>query len=235
MVATRIERHAAPLRQEVVRQLREDILEGNFAPGERLLENSLCADYGVSRTVVREALRQLESENLITLIPNRGPIVTVLEQNDIESLYEVRAALEALAGKLFAQRASARQAAALRAQLDVMERDYAKGTLSTREQSKEEFYRLLLEGTENEMLASQLQGIHTRIGLFRRLAFVDESRVELSMAELRGIVDAAAVRRDPVAAHDACEQHIHRAGDLAAAAYRQWRMSGEALPIPRSS
>jgi len=231
MVATRIERHAAPLRQEVVRLLREDILEGTLAPGQRLLENALCASYGVSRTVIREALRQLETEYLITLIPNRGPIVTVLEQHDIESLYEVRTALEGLAGELFARRASDAQAAALRAQLDVMETAYLHGTLASREQSKEEFYRLLLEGTGNEMLAGQLQGLHTRIGLFRRLAFVDEARIEISMAELRRIVDAAAVRRDPRAARDACEHHIRLAGELAVTAYHDWRASGEALPV----
>ncbi|MBN9168823.1 MAG: GntR family transcriptional regulator, partial [Microbacterium sp.] len=176
-------------------------------------------------------LRQLETEYLITLIPNRGPIVTVLEQHDIESLYEVRTALEGLAGELFARRASDAQAAALRAQLDVMETAYLHGTLASREQSKEEFYRLLLEGTGNEMLAGQLQGVHTRIGLFRRLAFVDEARIEISMAELRRIVDAAAVRRDPRAARDACEHHIRLAGELAVTAYHDWRASGEALPV----
>ena len=231
MVATRIERHAAPLRQEVVRQLREEILAGGLAPGERLLENSLCETYGVSRTVIREALRQLETEFLITMIPNRGPIVTVLEEHDIEALYEVRRALEGLTGELFAQRATHAQAGALRDHLQVMENDYAHGTLATREQSKDEFYRLLLDGTRNEMLAGQLNGVHTRIGLFRRLAFVDEHRVETSMAELRKIVRAAAVDRDPIAARAACEHHILLAGELAVEAYRHWRVSGDALPI----
>jgi len=230
MVGTRIERHAAPLRAQVVRTLREDILEGDLVPGERLLENALCESYGVSRTVIREALRQLESENLITVLPGRGPIVTVLSEHDIEALYEVRRVLEGLAGELFALRASEEQASALRAQLRAMEQAYLHGTVQTREQSKEEFYRLLLEGAANEVLEDQLHGVHTRIGLFRRLAFVDEQRVELSMAELRLIVRAAAEERDPRAARDACEHHIRLAGELAVVAYRQWRDSAESLP-----
>lgn len=219
---TKVERRAAPLRQQVVKLLREDILEGTLAPGQRLLESSLCDDYGVSRTVVREALRQLEAENLVTVIANRGPIVTVLTEHDIEALYEVRRALEGLTGELFAARADDDQARALREHLVVMEREYLHGSLESRERSKNTFYRILLDGAGNDVLDEQLQRVHTRISLFRRLAFIDEDRVETSMAEVRRIVKAAAVRRDPKAARDACEHHIRLAGDLAVVAYRQW-------------
>ncbi len=175
MVATKIERHAAPLRQQVLRLLREDILEGVLPPGKRMLENSLCENYGVSRTVIREVLRQLESENLVTMLPGHGPIVTLLTEHDIEALYQVRSVLEGLAGELFAIRASKQQATALRCQIETMEKAYLHGTVQSREQSKDEFYRLLLEGAANEVLSEQLHGVHTRIGLLRRFAFVDES------------------------------------------------------------
>jgi DNA-binding GntR family transcriptional regulator len=215
----KVERHAAPLRQQVVRLLREDILEGILSPGSRLLESALCESYGVSRTVIREALRQLETESLITMVPNRGPIVTVLSRRDIESLYEVRRSLEGLAGELFALNASAEQAAAMAALIETMEADYLRGSVESREASKEEFYGLLLEGAGNPVLESSLRGIHTRIGLFRRYAFVDEERVAISMQELRRVVRAAAVDRDPVAARSACEHHIRLAGELAVIEY----------------
>ncbi|GAA2228546.1 GntR family transcriptional regulator [Herbiconiux moechotypicola] len=219
MPAVKIERHAAPLRQQVVLQLREDILEGVLAPGDRLLENTLCESYGVSRTVVREALRQLETESLITMLPGRGPIVTVLTRHDIESLYEVRRALEGLAAELFAREASDDQAARMRILIDSMEHRYLRGTVESREESKEEFYRLLLEGAGNPVLESQLRGVHTRIGLFRRYAFVDERRVAISMEELRQIVHELAVTRDPFAARQASEHHIQLAGELAVLEY----------------
>jgi len=221
MPPTKIERHAAPLRQQVVQNLRDDILDGLLSPGERLLENALCESYGVSRTVVREALRQLESERLITMLPGRGPIVTVLTKHDIQSLYEVRRVLEGLAGELFARNADDDQAAGLIALLERMETSYLHGTVETREQSKAEFYDRLLDGAGNPVLASNLRGVHTRIGLFRRYAFLDEHRVALSMEELRLIVHQAAAVRDPDSARRHCEQHIQLAGELAVLEYNK--------------
>jgi DNA-binding GntR family transcriptional regulator len=218
---TTVEHSAAPLRLQVVKLLRQDILEAKLAPGARLLEYDLCERYGVSRTVVREALRQLESESLITMLPNRGPIVTVLSVKDIESLYEVRGRLEGLAGELFARRASLADAANLVAHLDDMEINYVHGTLEARGASKDQFYDLLLCGADNDVLEVMLRGIHTRIGIFRHYAFVDPERVAISMDEVRRIVDAAAVSRDPELARRICEQHISRAGELAIMEYER--------------
>jgi DNA-binding GntR family transcriptional regulator len=212
-------KHAAPLRQEVLRTLRQEILNGDLRPGERLLESALCGRYGVSRTVIREVLRQLESESLITMVPNRGPIVTVLTTKDIEALYEVRRSLEGLAGELFALNASDEDAIALISHTDQMTSTYLNGTVATRSASKDEFYRLLLKGAGNPVLETTLRGIHTRIGIFRHYAFIDEDRVALSMRELRTIVNAAAVQRDSVAARRACEEHIRLAGHLAVLEY----------------
>ena len=214
-----LERHAAPLRQQVLSLLREEILSGRRSPGERLRETDLCGSYGVSRTVVREVLRQLESESLITVLPGHGPIVSVLSRRDIESLYEVRATLEGLAGELFAERASDETAAELIAHFAAMEDSYLRGDLASRGESKARFYEVLLTGADNDVLSSSLAGVHTRIGLFRRYAFVDDQRVALSYSEHRRIVTAAAVDRDPVAARDACEDHIKLAGELAVMEY----------------
>lgn len=216
-----VQRHAAPLRQQVLALLREEILEGRHAPGARLRENDLCAEYGVSRTVIREVLRQLESESLIAVIPGRGPIVAVLTRREIESLYEVRATLEGLAGSLFARRASDRQADRLLTHFSLMESTYLHGTLTTREESKTTFYRILLDGADNEVLTAQLAGVHTRIGLFRRYAFLDDDRVARSYEELRGIVQAAAAARDPEAARAASIHHIELAGRLAILEYER--------------
>ncbi|MET7997319.1 GntR family transcriptional regulator [Amycolatopsis sp. NPDC005232] len=221
-----LERHAAPLRQQVVRQLRGEILDGVRKPGERLVETALCEAYDVSRTVVREALRQLETESLITMRPNRGPIVTVLTPEDIEALYEVRQNLEGLAGEKFAQRASESDAEALVAQLDHMESTFLAGDVTTRGREKDEFYRLLLLGAHNPVLADQLRGIHSRISIFRHFAFVDDRRAELSLREVRAIVTAAAVRRDPAEARRACEEHIRLAGELAIVEYETRREGG---------
>jgi len=216
---SKVTREAAPLRQQVLRLIREDILNGTLAPGERLREQDLCDAYAVSRTVIREALRQLESEKLVEVIPNRGPVVKVLSQRDIEAVYEVRRVLEGLAGELFAQNASPDQAAALLAHLDTMERTFLNGTIETREAAKERFYELLLDGAGNEVLVEDLRAVHGRIALFRRYAFADEQRVVVAYGELRQIVQLAAVERDPVGARNACERHIALAGQLALLEY----------------
>lgn len=218
---TIIRQEAAPLRHRVVEIMRQEILDDVLHPGDRLLENTLCERYGVSRTVIREALRQLESEKLITMLPNRGPIVTVLTVEDIGALYDVRRALEGLAGELFAERASQAQVAALRDHFASMDETYLRGTLESRGVAKDEFYRLLLDGAQNPVLSASLNGIHTRIGILRHYAFLDADRVALSMQELTRIVHSVAEVRDPLVARQACEDHIRGAGRLAIVEYRK--------------
>jgi len=213
--STVIARTAAPLRQQVVRLVREDILEGKLVPGQRLVENTLCEAYGVSRTVIREALRQLESEHLISVVPNLGPIVAVLTEDEIKAIYVVRAAMEGLAGKLFAENASGAQCKDLIKLGKRLDKEYRNGDVESREIIKADFYNQLTTGACNEVLADSLRSIHARIAIFRRFAFVDESRIEPSITELEAIIDAAAVKRDGKVAWAACEHHILLAGDLA--------------------
>src|SRR5690606_4359359 len=99
-LSMRVASVAAPVRRQVAKVLREAITSGRFAPGQRLIEKDLCELLGVSRPSVREALRELESEGLIEIIPNRGPLVKRLTAADAASVYQVRAALEALAARL---------------------------------------------------------------------------------------------------------------------------------------
>lgn len=216
-----IARAAAPLRQQVVRLIREDILNGALAPGQRLLESALCDAYGVSRTVVREALRQLESEQLVEVRANLGPRVAVLNESDIRALYVVRSAMEALAGKLFALNATSAERRSFVRLRDRLDAEYRRGDIDSREAIKAEFYRLLADGAHNPILAESLQVLHARVAVFRRYAFVDPERIEPSIAELSAIIGAAAVERDPDAAWIACERHILLAADLAIIEHRK--------------
>lgn len=214
-----IERTAAPLRQQVVKHIREEILNGRLVPGQRLVENMLCDTLGVSRTVIREALRQLESEHLIKVLPNAGPIVAVLTEAEIRYIYVVRATLEGLAGKLFALNATAAQCKSLIKLRDRLDKEYRKGDIASREAIKADFYMQLLTGGGNDVLTESLRAMHARIAIFRRFAFIDPARIEPSISELETIINAAAVDRDPQAAQAACEHHILLAGDLAIMEY----------------
>ena len=151
MASSVISRTAAPLRQQVVKLVREDILEGKLVPGQRLVESTLCDAYGVSRTVIREALRQLESEHLITVVPNLGPIVAVLSESEIRAIYVVRAALEGLAGKLFAENATKEQCKDLIELRRRLDKEYRKGDVDSREFIKADFYRQLADSARTRL------------------------------------------------------------------------------------
>ena len=103
------------LHDEVVARLRDMILDGELPPGEWIAEMKLCNDLSISRTPLREALKVLASENLITLLPNRGAVVTDIRVEEIVELFEIMDALEALVGRLAVERASDADIAALQA------------------------------------------------------------------------------------------------------------------------
>src|SRR5690606_9926532 len=114
--------------------LREAILSGYFRPGQRLIEADLCELMRVSRTSVREALRRLEAEKLITIVPNRGPSVTEITWDEAKEIYHVRAILEGEAAALMAARVTpadrSEMQAALAAFVQADENDDAIGRLT---------------------------------------------------------------------------------------------------------
>jgi len=112
-----IPRAAAPLRRQVVDELRHSIISGRLRPGARLVERELIAMMGVSRTVIREALRQLESEGLVAMIPNKGPVVRELTLVEAKDLYSIRAVLEGLAARLFVEMPMRRSSASCKPRL----------------------------------------------------------------------------------------------------------------------
>ena len=100
----RVERAPAPIRSRVLDNLRQAILERKLAPGQRLIERELVELTGVSRTSIREALRELAAEGLVTTIPNKGTVVATVTAEEARQLYQVRSALEGLAGALRRER-----------------------------------------------------------------------------------------------------------------------------------
>lgn len=210
------------LRELVAERIREGVVSGRFPPGHRLVERKLCELIGVSRTSVREALRELESEGLVNVLPNRGPIVSIVSVETAESIYQVRTLLEGLAARLFAKRATEAQIKALEkavAALDKVYRDYSAGAFLA---AKAEFYRILLEGAGNEVAATMLRAIHTRVSLLRATSLSDPKRAHDSIAEIRELL-AAIKARDEEAAWRTCVEHIENAAKTALAVLRRQR------------
>jgi DNA-binding GntR family transcriptional regulator len=212
----RISSVAAPVRQQVLASFRSAILSGRFQPGDRLIEKDLCDLTGASRTSVREALRQLETEGLVELVPNRGPIVASIDPTQARSIYQVRSALESLAGSLFAANATDAQIRRLEIAVTNLAGAYREGRIEAILEKKEIFYAILLEGAGNEIVPSLLRMMHARISLLRRVSLGKSKRLSASIKEIRGILKAVKAR-DPKAAAEACRLHVQRAADAALA------------------
>lgn len=194
---------AAPLRLQVLDGLRRAIIDGRLAPGARLIERELTEMMGVSRTVIREALRQLESEGLITNVPNKGPEVRELSPDEAKDLYTIRAVLEGLAARLFVQNAEARELKDLAEALELVADAYQGGNAQDVLESKNRFYEVLFEGAGSETLSSMLGTLHARIWRWRALGLSHPrrsgSRSRASVKGLRAML-AAIRRRDADAA-----------------------------------
>ena len=207
---------AAPVRSQVVETLRAAITSGRFTPGQRLVEKDLCELLGVSRPSVREALRELESEGLINTVPNRGPLVTTLSARDAASIYEVRGVLEALAAKLFAEKASPEQIRDLSDSVDRLDAAYATADVEQILVAKKVFYDVLLEGSQNVIIPSMLRTMNARITQLRRVSLSSPKRLPGSMGEIRAVLKAIE-NRDPDAAFQASLRHIAQASEAAMA------------------
>lgn len=205
---------AAPVRQQVAESFRLAIHSGRFQPGERLIEKELCELTGASRTSVREALRQLETEGLVDMVPNKGPIVASINTEQARSIYQVRAALEGLAGSLFAINATPAEIRMLEAAVAELSAAYRSGSIEDILQKKNVFYQILLDGSRNDIIPALLRMMHARISLLRRLSLGRSARLAVSIREIRTILKAVKAR-DPAATAEACRLHVQRAADSA--------------------
>ena len=215
-----ITRIAAPIRTQVEQRLRQAIIRGHFRPGSRLIERELCTLLGVSRTSLREALRHLEGDGLVINIPHKGLVVATMTREEAEEVYQVRAALEGLAGRLFAERATDEQRAALQAALAAVVVAEQSAALPALVDAKDHFYAVLVGGATNRTLGAILQSLQDRIAALRYLTLAERGRAAQSVAEM-GRILAAVLARDPAAAEEACVVHVEAAAVVAAQLLQQ--------------
>jgi len=213
-VDLRVEPVAASVRSRLVDALRRAILDFQLKPGDRLIERELCEQSGVSRTSVREALRQLETEGFITNIPNKGPVVASVTVDEAKDIYEVRAVLEGLAARKCATLATDKEIAGLRKAIDAFRKAVRSKNPRDLIASKTLFYDQLMAGARNDALEAALRNLHGRVTLLRATSMSQPGRVDSSAAELETIVEAIA-SRDPDAAERASRQHVEKAGAIA--------------------
>ena len=210
-VAEPMGRVAAPIREQVIAALRQAILDFQLKPGQRLVERELIEQLGVSRTTIREALRELASEGLVTVVPQRGAMVSAPSLDEAMDLYEIRAALESLVVKHFVERASDDEVKALAATVEELavvseSTDDVRAILA----AKDKFYAVLIPGARSAALQQLIDGIRARVQALRATSLSNPGRPTEVVAELRAVAEAIA-RRDADKASELCAAHVRKA------------------------
>jgi GntR family transcriptional regulator, trigonelline degradation regulator len=220
MSELRIDRNAKTLRELTLDKLRGAIVQGYFRPGARLVERTLCDELGVSRTVVREVLRHLETEGLVEIVTGKGPIVARLDPAQVEEIYELRGLLEANAARACAEAATADVVQQLRGVRTTIEDAFEKQDLARVLEYTERFYETLFEAAGKQVSLAVVKTLNARINRLRALTIAMPGRGGDSNREMNLLLDAIE-RRDGDAASAASFAHIKRTSELALSALAQ--------------
>lgn len=183
------------LHEKVVDQLREMIFTGELEGESRVPEKLLCERFGISRTPLREALKVLAREGLISLLPNRGARVTKLTPADIDEVFPVMGALEAVAGEAACRKISEEGIAEVRALHYQMALHHTRGERPEYFQLNQKIHEKILEAAENPTLTQLYKGLSFRIRRARYMANITQERWDQAMREHETILDALAARQ----------------------------------------
>jgi DNA-binding GntR family transcriptional regulator len=208
------------LHEEIVVRLRTMILDGDLAPGAWIAEMKLCQDLGVSRTPLREALKVLAFENLITLLPNRGAVVTEVRVEEIAELFEIMDALEALVGRLAVERGEDGQIAELQSMHSALAEHHRKGRRAVYFELNQAIHQKIADLSGNQSLADTYSGFAGKIKRARYLANLSDARWAQSLLEHEEFM-AALAGRDANLFASLLQEHSRRTGAVVCAKLRE--------------
>jgi len=178
------------LRGQVFDKIRSDILNGKYKRGEELVESSIGKELGISRTPVREAIRQLELEGVVQLVPNKGAFVTGISEKDVRDIYLIRARLEGLAARMAAKNITPEL-------LDAMEETVVLSEYHAKKEHYEQvcemdskFHKLLYKASGSRILEHTLTDFHQYVQRVRMASIMKKRRMEKSNDEHDAILTA---------------------------------------------
>lgn len=199
-----------PLRELVCENIRQAIIDGTFSPGERLMEIQLADEMGVSRTPVREAIRKLELEGFVVMIPRRGTYVADISIRDITEIYEIRTCLDVLSAGLAAERITDEELEALNRLLVEIGQYIAENDMEKIVEADTAFHDILYQASRNERLRSIINNLREQLTGIRGRSMSYPGRLVETMDEHRALVDSIAAR-DVERAQNAARVHIENA------------------------
>lgn len=197
----------ASLKEEVLSKIKEFIMKGRFAPGQRIVIDALAKELGVSVTPVREALHHLAAEGLVSIEPRKGFTVKKWEAKEIEDLLYLRMYLEKLAVRLFIEKASDQDINDLAVIIKRMDRAVEASDLESLTALNSQFHRKILQGSGNQELLKIMESLSAKLHRVRILSLSYPGRMEQSRMEHRTIFEAIKAR-DILMAEKAVEEHI---------------------------
>lgn len=196
----------------VFQKIRSDILEGKYKEHDELRENTIGKELGVSRTPVREALRQLELEGLVTIIPNKGAYVTGITPKDVKDIYMVRSMLEGLCARWATENITEEQLEELEEIILLSEFHTKKEGGSNTDQVAAldgKFHTVLYEASNSRILSHILTDLHKYVLVARKFSVVSEDRARKSIREHKQILRAIRDKDADLAEQLANEHILH--------------------------
>lgn len=198
------------LRARVYNQLQKDILNGIYKSGESLIETKLSEDMGVSRTPIREALRQLELEGLVKCIPNRGAIVQGVTAQDIKDIYTIRMLIEGLAARWAAEKITPEELEELKEALELEEFYTLKNDTDHLLRLDSRFHDVIFKASKSKPLMHTLSNFHLYVQRARNVSLSSPERAREALEEHKAIFMAIAAK-DPEKAEKLTTEHIRNA------------------------
>ncbi len=198
---------AQSLSSAVCLQLEELILSGQIKPGERINESRLSSQLGISRAPIREACRQLERFGMVNIRVNKGAFVSKIDVNEIRELYDIRAALDSLAGENAAKNATRKDLAELGQYLQEMKKAVDANNVREHYLANLEFHMKIIRLSRNQNLLAIIEGVYKKASLFRKTSLSLPGRLLISYRQHKDIIGAIQAG-DPLKTSKLLMQHI---------------------------
>jgi len=202
------------LKENALESLRDAITSNTLKPGDRLVERALCESMGVSRTVVRECIRHLESERLVVGVPNSGFIVALLSNAEVKEIYDIRILLECSAVEVCSQKATPEVIQQLYDLQTMIAKSLSSNDIKTGLNLTKDFYELIFKTAEKHVSWDLVEQLNSRISRLRGVTLSSTGRKTSGPKDLLDIV-IALEEKNAVKASEICARHLKEAYDIA--------------------
>jgi DNA-binding GntR family transcriptional regulator len=207
-----VEKHQT-LREKILENIRDAIISGTLKAGSRVSEPDLAERYGISRTPIREAFRQLESEGFLTVIPRRGAVVSEFSQKDVEEFYAIKSILEGYAARRACEKLTRKELERLQSINERLSELAEQNDIKTFFKIHGDFHDLFIKAADNEKLRELITSLVTRFQRLRLMSLSLPGRMRISVQEHEKIIEAFS-RKDAEAAESLVRKNAEFGGKV---------------------